>query len=692
MAVVCVSIVGAAAAFGGPINAQAVAPNGTYLGIFEVQSLDGSHNNPFFPAWGKAGTNYSRVAPARYADGHSAPVAGPNSRYISNRVFNDTGQNIFSENRESQWGNVWGQFIDHTIGDADGATGTDADIPFHASDPLKKFSDTLGMIPFTRSSITPGTGVTNAAQQINDVGSYIDASAVYGDTASRLDWLRSGTVDGNPANNSALLMMPNGLLPTVAARGDASTAPQMSLDGRLLGDPSDAIVAGDVRANENIALTSVQTLFAREHNRIVGLLPSYLSREIKFQIARRIVIAEQQYITYTEFLPSLGIDLPAYQGYNPFVDANLTNEFATVGYRAHSMIHGDVEVDTNASRYTQATLDALTAEGIEIDTNGDDVEIAVPLGVAFFNPNLVGMLQLGPLLAGVGAESEYNNDEQIDNQLRSTLFQVPVPGNPGCLDGPTMPQCFTGVSDLGAIDIERGRDHGMPTYNQMRVAYGLPRATSFTQITGESSAKFPSDPLLTPGHEINDPNSLDFTALYDVNGNPVALGSPDAQNIATRGIRRTPLAARLKAIYRNVNKVDAFVGMLAEPHLSGTEMGALQKAIWTRQFESLRDGDRFYYGDDPSLGVIRSLFGIDFHHSLAQVIAANTDVPLAQLKANVFKLDGPNATSTTKTGYPRSGISDGHRAPGRHTDVQVATATNRPNPANRAARRGHASH
>ena len=62
-----------------------------------------------------------------------------------------------------------------------------------------------------------------------------------------------------------------------------------------------------MRANENIALTATHTLFAREHNRIVSLLPSSLTEEQKFQIARRVVIAEQQYITYREFLPAVGV-------------------------------------------------------------------------------------------------------------------------------------------------------------------------------------------------------------------------------------------------------------------------------------------------------------------------------------------------------------------------------------------------
>jgi hypothetical protein len=313
-------------------------------------------------------------------------------------------------------------------------------------------------MPFTPKAYAPRTGVGRPREQINTVSSYIDAWAVYGGTEERLEWLREGPLDGDMSNNEATLLMPGDLLPRRTDRGDAATAPTMDLNGQLIGQPDRAMVAGDVRANENTALLATHTLFAREHNRIVSLLPNRLTEEQKFQIARRVVIAEQQYITYSEFLPSLGIRLPRYRGYNPRVNPNLSNEFATVGYRAHSMIHGELELETEAARYTAEQLEAFEAMGLEVELSEDGAEvgIAVPLNLAFFNPDLVPSLGLGPVLQGIGLEAEYNNDEQIDNQLRSVLFQVPSsPANPGCLDGPELPACYDGVLDLGAIDIER---------------------------------------------------------------------------------------------------------------------------------------------------------------------------------------------------------------------------------------------
>src|SRR4051812_5537434 len=82
---------------------------------FPVESLDGNGNNVANPTWGKAGLSYSRVAAARYADGIAAPATGPNSRVVSNRVFNDIHQNIFSERQVTAWGWIWGQFLDHTF-------------------------------------------------------------------------------------------------------------------------------------------------------------------------------------------------------------------------------------------------------------------------------------------------------------------------------------------------------------------------------------------------------------------------------------------------------------------------------------------------------------------------------------------------------------------------------------------------
>jgi hypothetical protein len=681
-AIVPVTFAGPAAADNGGVSDAPI------LGTWEAQSLSGVNNNPFAPNIGSVNTRYLRIGPARYADGRSQMVTGPDPRAVSNRIFNDVNANIFSERGVTQWGNAWGQFVDHNVGHRDEA-GTTANLPFNAADPMESFTNTLGVIPFTRSAAAPGTGATNARQHINTENSFLDAEAVYGPADSRLDWLRDGSVDGNPDNNAATMMMPNNYLPRANSRGNAATAPFMQVDGRLLGNPGRATVAGDVRTNEQAGLTATQTLFAREHNRIVAALPANISAQDKFQLARAVVIAEIQHITYNEFLPAMGVSLPAYQGYNSNLDPSTSHEFASVGYRAHSIIHGEIEMETNVSRYSQATLDALEAQGVEVTVDGADVDLAVPDNVLFFNPDLVEQVQLGPIMAGLAGESDYRNDEMIDNQLRSILFRIPVSGNPDCLDGPELPQCFDGVVDLGAIDLQRGRDHGMPSYNQMRNSYGLASKSSFTAITGEATDTFPADPLLTPGNEINDPNCLDILAAFDINGNPTDVANENA----TRVVRRCTVAAKLKAIYGTVSNVDAFTGMMAEKHVTGSDLGELQLAIWRDQFRAARDGDRFFYRNDPLQTYIRNTYGIDSRKTLAQVIAANTDIPLADLPANVFRLPGaPNVGAGKASAVPapvardRSGVGGAavSAAPSvltRHNGSKSGTGTQQPIPA-----------
>jgi hypothetical protein len=605
-------------------------------GAVPIRSLDGGGNNFRHPKWGQANTKYVRVAPAHYEDGRGVPTGGPNARYISNRIFNDSSQNLFSENGVTQWGFVWGQFIDHTFGLRQAEGGEAAPIGFDANDPLEAFENDFGVIDFTRTPAAPGTGLDGPRQQLNTVGSYIDASSVYGETEARLEWLRQGPDDGDLSNDSAKLMMDSetGLLPRRDALGNASSAPEMELVGRLAASPGRAFVAGDVRANENIALAATHTLFALEHNRIVDLLPPSLSEEEKFQIARRVVGAEQEFITYNEFLPALGIHKSSYSGYDKKRNAGLSNEFAVVGYRAHSMVHGELEPFGEAEDYSPARLREIGDQGIEVVLAGDEVEFVIPLNLTFGNPDLLPLVGFSAVLAGLGAEPQYKNDEMIDDQLRSVLFQVPVSGNPGCLDGPTLPDCFDGVLDLGAIDIERGRDHGIPYYNDLRRAYGLPPKKSFKAITGEFTQRFPTDdPEIDTVNPIDDPDILDFIKLFDSDGNEIPLGSEAADTEAVDGIRRTTSAARLKAIYGSVKELDAFVGMLAERHVPGKEFGWLQFRIWKAQFRALANGDRFYYERDPELEAIERRYGIGYEHTLGAIIEMNTG---ADVEDNVF--------------------------------------------------------
>jgi hypothetical protein len=263
------------------------------------------------------------------------------------------------------------------------------------------------------------------------------------------------------------------------------------------------------------------------------------------------------------------------------------------------------------------------------------VRLAIPLSVAFGNPGLLELVGEGPVLASL-AEHQYRNDEQIDNALRSVLFQIPrADTDPAACGLPGVnPDCFSVVADIGADDVQRGRDHGMPSYNTLRLAYRLRPIASFTELTGEATDRFPLDPQIDSRDPINDPSILDFVELRDIDGAVIPLGSAEASEAAVTGIRRTTLAARLRAVYGAVGRLDAFTGMVAEQHVPGTEFGRLQLAIWKKQFEDLRDGDRFFYRTDGALAVIELQLGVTYHHTLAEIVKLNTGITVAP---NVFK-------------------------------------------------------
>lgn len=65
---------------------------------------------------------------------------------------------------------------------------------------------------------------------------------------------------------------------------------------------------GDIRANEQIGLTAMHTIWLREHNRIASELKElnpHHDGETLYQEARKIVGAEMQHITYAHWLPNI---------------------------------------------------------------------------------------------------------------------------------------------------------------------------------------------------------------------------------------------------------------------------------------------------------------------------------------------------------------------------------------------------
>ena len=135
--------------------------------------------------------------------------------------------------------------------------------------------------------------------------------------------------------------------------------------------------------------------------------------------------------------------------------------------------------------------------------------------------------------------------------------------------------------DLAARNIQRGRDHGIPSYDRLR---------TFCRLA----------PLST----MNEP--------------PPEINAEDWANLA--------------AVYTSIDQIDGFSGGLAEqPIDSDSLVGPTFSCIITTQFQRLMQGDRFFFAH-PSEGVLKQR-GLKLNslrtvqsRSLSDIICDNTDV------------------------------------------------------------------
>jgi len=133
--------------------------------------------------------------------------------------------------------------------------------------------------------------------------------------------------------------------------------------------------------------------------------------------------------------------------------------------------------------------------------------------------------------------------------------------------------------DFAALTIQRGRDHGLPDYNAVRQAYGLTRIQHFEDMTAD--------------HKLQD---------------------------------------ALEKLYQSVDHIDPWVGAMIESPLEHAQVGALNYVVLKDQFERLRDGDRYWFENDPMLS---ELSGTLSKIRLSHVLRRNTR--LRHVAENVFR-------------------------------------------------------
>ncbi|XP_046736291.1 uncharacterized protein LOC124405448 [Diprion similis] len=561
------------------------------------RTFDGSCNNQEHPTWGQANTAFARVLPPRYSDGvHELPksVTGadlPNPRLLSVQCFSRNG---VSDRRLTLVVAQWGQLLAHDTAmqttDQTAKAGIQCcadgkqlpkSLQHHSCLPIEipkndEFYSRFGSecMEFVRSmTVSREDCSLGPAEQINTVSSYLDASQLYGsdkETADRLRAFEGGRMK-------------------VSLRRGRELPPVMTNRSRYCDvmSPSEVCYqAGDVRVNQVPHLTVLQICLLREHNRIADELQRlnpHWEDERVFQETRKIVIAEYQHITYNEWLPVVigkkycqryGLT-PRNQGgmsraYDPRVRATTINGFTTAAYRSfHSMLDGQIHL-CPASREISHTL---------------------RLSNHYFRPQVIERNNnLDDLIRGMVTQPMQKSDSNFDPEITEYLFRS---------------RSEFGL-DLKSLDIQRGRDHGIPGYNRYREICGLTYATDFDDLRRE-----------IPLENIN----------------------------------------KLKKVYAHVDDIDLIVGAVMERKPPGSILGPIVRCLLGEQFYRSRIGDRYFYDNaDQPHSFTSEQFEEIKKASLARLLCDTGD-NIEEIQPEPFKLISCNNPLTSCSALPQLDLS-----------------------------------
>uniref|UniRef100_A0A8C7KPX5 Peroxidasin n=1 Tax=Oncorhynchus kisutch TaxID=8019 RepID=A0A8C7KPX5_ONCKI len=552
----------------------------------KYRSHDGTCNNLQHPMWGASLTAFQRLLKSVYDNGFNLPRGAsgrqqhghalPLPRLVSTTMIGT--ETVTPDDRYTHMLMQWGQFLDHDLDStvaalsqsrfSDGQLCTNVctndapcfPIQFPPGDPRQARSGARCMF-FVRSSPVCGSGMTSLLmnsvfprEQINQLTSYIDASNVYGssrheseevrDLASQRGLLRQGIVQ-----RSGKPLLPFATGPPTECMRDENES------------PIPCFLAGDHRANEQLGLTSMHTVWFREHNRVATellRLNPHWDGDTIYHEARKIVGAQMQHITYNHWLPKVlgdaGMKLIGdYRGYNPNVNAGILNAFATAAFRfGHTLINPILyRLDENFQPIPQGHIS---------------------LHRAFFSPfRIVNEGGIDPLLRGLfGVAGKMRVSTQLLNtELTERLFSM----------------AHSVALDLAAMNIQRGRDHGIPPYNDYRTFCNLTSAQSFDDLRNE--------------------------------------------------IKNPQVREKLQRLYGTPLNIDLFPALMAEDLVPGSRLGPTLMCLLAAQFKRLRDGDRFWY-ENPGVFTPAQLTQLK-QASLTRVLCDNGD-NITRIQQDVFNV------------------------------------------------------
>uniref|UniRef100_H2Z0Z3 EGF-like calcium-binding domain-containing protein n=1 Tax=Ciona savignyi TaxID=51511 RepID=H2Z0Z3_CIOSA len=551
---------------------------------------NGACNHDINTHWGAANNPLVRWKPSKYENSLSTPQGWdanrlyneyklPRVRQVSNEIMNTSNTDVTGDSTYSHMLVVWGQYIDHDIDFTPQSLSTSTfqgltdcsktcinESPCY---PIQVPSNdqritTVRCMPFFRSAAVCGTGDTSglfqkvsSREQINAVTSFVDASTVYGSSDSLSNKLRNLSTDEG-------LMRVNSIYKDVGNREYLPFDPSKACvqDSRdVSGIKINCFHAGDGRVSEHLTLSTIHTLWVREHNRIareLRTLNPHWNGEILYQETRKIIGAYHQVVNWKEYLPKIigatGMAMMGtYSGYKPSENPSVSNVFATAAFR-----------------FGHATISPMFRR-LDESYNDHPQYPTILLHNAFFSPwRMIREGGADPILRGlIGKPAKLVRPlEMMHDELREKLFALE---NRVALD-------------LASLNLQRGRDHALPLYNDWREECGLPRADNFSQIASEISSK-----------ELRD---------------------------------------KLEALYKHPGNIDLWLAGLAEDFTLDSRNGKVFTCLISRQFKFLRNGDKFYY-ENPGVFTTPQLTALQ-KLTFARVICDNSG--LTQISRDVFAL------------------------------------------------------
>uniref|UniRef100_F7AD85 Peroxidase n=1 Tax=Ciona intestinalis TaxID=7719 RepID=F7AD85_CIOIN len=499
--------------------------NLTVCGQNIYRTMDGSCNNRLNSDRGRSRRAYKRMLPASYEDGVGSPRGGarlPSARAVTQAIRNDINEQSSVASHQFP---LWGQLLAHDLSklgeDKDASGKLRLDCPCGDSNPLCfniKIPDNDIMkpekdcIPFVRAkSVLDINCKNNTRQQENTITAYIDASNIYGSN----DQFNLNIAD----LKARLTKYIGGSLISIFDKRS-----KYSLNFTQI---ENIFNTGDIRANEQTPLMADHTTWLRMHNKIADQLAninSHWDGTKIFETARSIVGAMHQQITFNEFLPiMLGDDVMRR------FDLKLTDKGYYYGYDPLYDATADISVMTAALRLGHTLVNhVLTRPNPDYSINQNDP--VIDLHTQFFNAiPLFEKFGAGSVIRGMLTDHAMKFDTDFAEGLIDRLFAEEV-GKYG--------------KDLPAINIQRGRDHGVPSYNEHRKFCGLKAATTFDEL-------------------IDIPSSMQ---------------------------------ERLKTLYNGVvDDIDLFVGGISENSTAGGIAGPTFACLLGHQFRDLRKGDAHWF-------------------------------------------------------------------------------------------------